>query len=85
MNHSDTEPDSESYVDCEEATETCYEVEDDDKLFYCEEHNTNICEFRESWPIKFLKCKAMLLPTAVHNLYDFAVFLSSSLPCSSLI
>jgi hypothetical protein len=47
MNHSDTEPDSESYVDCEEATETCYEVEDDDTFFECEKHYTNICEFRE--------------------------------------
>ena len=28
----------------------------------------------QRWPIKSLKCKAMLLPTAVHNLYDFAVF-----------
>jgi hypothetical protein len=51
VNHSDTEPDSdsdeESYVDCEEATETCYEVEDDDTFFECEKHYTNICEFRE--------------------------------------
>ena len=42
MNHSDTEPDSESDeesdVDCEEATETCYEVEDDDTFFDCEKH-----------------------------------------------
>lgn len=28
----------------------------------------------QRWPVKYLKCKAMLLPTAVHNLYDFAVF-----------
>jgi hypothetical protein len=38
MNHSDTEPDSdsdeESYVDCEGATETCYEVEDDMTHFF---------------------------------------------------
>jgi hypothetical protein len=40
MNHSDKEPDSDSdeetYVDCEETTETCYEVEDDDSFFDCE-------------------------------------------------
>ena len=40
MNHSDKEPDSDSdeetYVDCEETTKTCYEVEDDDSFFDCE-------------------------------------------------
>ncbi|EFX65796.1 hypothetical protein DAPPUDRAFT_332832 [Daphnia pulex] len=48
MNHSDTEPDSDSdeeiYVDCEEETETCYQVEEDDTFFDCEEHNINTCE-----------------------------------------
>ena len=61
MNHSDTEPDSDSdeetYVDCEETTETCYEVEDDDSFFDCEEHNTNICEFRESLASWAVQCQ----------------------------
>lgn len=40
--------DEETYVDCEEETETFYEMEEDETFFDCEEHNINKCEFRES-------------------------------------
>ncbi|KAK4037664.1 hypothetical protein OUZ56_029695 [Daphnia magna] len=53
MNHSNREPDSgsdeETYVDCEEESETFYEMEEDETFFYCEEHSINTVSINVSF------------------------------------
>lgn len=93
MNHSDTEPDSDSddeiYVDCEEETETCYEVEEDDTFFDCEEHNINTCEFRESLASWAVQCQIPQshVDKLLVLLKSFSDFDTSNLPksCRTLL
>jgi hypothetical protein len=93
MNHSDTEPDSDSddeiYVDCEEETETCCEVEEDDTFFDCEEHNINTCEFRESLASWAVQCQIPQshVDKLLVLLKSFSDFDTSNLPksCRTLL
>lgn len=93
MNHSDTEPDSgsdeETYVDCEEEIQTCYEVEEDDTFFDCEENNANKCEFRESLASWAVQCQIPQshVDKLLVILKSFSNFDTSNLPksCRTLL